>query len=288
MFKKIIATSLPVLVLSGGVLMGGTVAGGVAPVAAQSRNQQQDIGVQIEREYGVLEANTREGRRYNDQFDNVVERIVSAVNARRARNSKEGSQFSLRSAKILGGRDEKHDQIVNAFALPDGRIYVTLGLLRALDNSPRADDELAFVVGHEVSHVTEKHSASQQKEALKAGLLGVLLGAVTRSREAATVAGGLGAAYVSKFSRNDEYEADMAGLLAMNRAGYDPEAAISMLRRLQARGESKNKLTNGWFGSHPLTENRVERIRERIAKLPSGGSRARNADGDYSGFRNRR
>jgi len=268
MLKKLWTWALPLLMLTASV----------SPVAAQSRGG--DIGEQMEREYGVLSRNTGEGRRLNDQFDQVVDRIVDAVNARGRRQGEAGN-FRLRSAKILGGRSEKHDQVVNAFALPDGRIYVTLGLMRAVQNSPRAEDELAFVVGHEVTHVTERHSAHQQREALKAGLFGVLLGTVTRSREAATLGRGLGAAYVSSFSRKDEYEADEGGLLAMKRAGYDLNAAISMLRRLAAQGESRNRMVNGWFGSHPLTENRIDRIREMIDRIE-------NRRGERRGLRSTR
>src|SRR5687767_5874855 len=107
--------------------------------AQPARAQSQDIGRKIESQYGVVGTDTREGQRLNDQLDRVVGRILGAVNAERDR------EFRLRSAKILGGRASKTDQVVNAFALPDGRIYVTLGLMRMIESSPRSDDELAFV-----------------------------------------------------------------------------------------------------------------------------------------------
>src|SRR5205085_1469343 len=119
------------------------------------------------------------------------------------------------SAKLLGGRSDKHDKVINAFALPDGRIYVTLGLIRAIGNSSEPEDELGFVVGHEVTHVTEKHSAAQQGKAVQAGLLSILLGAVTRNKTIAQAAGVGATAYVSSFGRKDEYAADRGGLIAM-------------------------------------------------------------------------
>lgn len=232
------------------------------PVAAQS--QSQDIGRQMEAEYGVIGDDTAEGRRLNAMLDRTVERIVQGVNSERHK-----SDFRLRSAKILGGRDAKHDQVVNAFALPDGRIYVTYGLLKLLRDSPYPEDELAFVVGHEVTHVAEHHSAGQQKKALPYYLGAILLGQVVRS-DAANTALGLGLqAKTASFSRKDEYAADKGGLLAMERVGYDPRAAATMLRRLKGPGE-QNKFMNGLFGSHPITDNRIARVQEMTQDLESG------------------
>jgi predicted Zn-dependent protease len=247
----------------------------VAPTGAFAA----DAGKQIEQEYGVVGYDSSEGRRLNDQLDRVVERIVPAVNAQRSK------EFQLRSAKILGGRSDKHNRVVNAFALPDGRIYVTLGLLRALEDSRRPDDELAFVVGHEVTHVVERHSQHQQNKAVGAGVLAILLGAATKNQTLGTLGQYGAAAYVSSFSRKDEYRADKGGLLAMHRAGYDLDAAISMLNRLKAKGEDQNRLITGWFGSHPLTGNRVDKIEQMIDDIRSG--RDPDADGDRDRRRNR-
>jgi len=235
-----------------------------APVAPAAAQRSGDVGAQIEQEYGVVDDRSREGSRLNAQLDEVVERIVQGVNVQS--NSR---QFRLRSAKILGGRSEKHDKVVNAFALPDGRIYVTLGLMRLIQNSQYRDDELAFVVGHEVTHVAENHSASQMKKSMPISIAALLLGAATRNKAIGQI-GGLGAqAYAAKFSRQDEYASDKGGLLAMYHARYNPEAAITMLRRLQQQGGEQNKLVTGWFGSHPLTDNRVERVKEMIDELQS-------------------
>lgn len=244
--------------------LAGAVMVGAAPAArAQS---QGDIGKQMEREYGVVERDYAEGRRLNNQLDRIVERIVGGVNAKR----KSGDQFELKSAMILGGKSDKHDRMINAFALPDGRIYVTLGLVRAVQDSSRADDELSFVVGHEVTHVTDEHGKGQQKKGLTAGIAAILLGAVTKSKTIDTIAGAGASAYVSHYSRKDEYSADRGGLMAMKRAGYDLDSAVAMLERLKSAGEEQNRLVNGWFGSHPLTANRIERIREMIADIRAG------------------
>jgi len=245
---------------------------GLALVAAPAAVRAQgDEATQIEQQMGVVGSETREGRRLNRQLDEIVDRIVRAVNERRDGN------FQLRSAKILGGRTEKYDKMVNAFAMPDGRIYVTLGLMRLVQESPYADDEIAFVVGHEVTHVVQKHSQSQQKKALPANVLAILLGAATKNKTVGNIAGYGAAAYSSKFSREDEYRADKGGLRAMHRAGYNPEASITMLDRLGQLGGSQSSLVNGWFGSHPLTQNRIDRVEEMIGQLRNDGRITDNA-----------
>jgi predicted Zn-dependent protease len=232
------------------------------PAVAQ---QSQDIGTTMEREYGVISSNSPEGRRLNEQLDRTVWRITDGM--RRST----GKDFRIRSARILGGRSEKHDREVNAFALPDGRIYVTHGLIRLIQNDARAEDELAFVVAHEITHVTERHSAEQNRRALPVQILAAILGSATKSPALGQAAQLGAAAYASKFSRKDEYRADRGGLLAMEAAGYDPRGAIRMLQRLKETGGSRNSLLNGWFGSHPMTGNRIERVKEMIKDLDRGG-----------------
>jgi predicted Zn-dependent protease len=224
----------------------------------------EDVGTQMEREYGVIR-DTRD----NDVLDRVVQRMVRAVNSDR-----EYSSFQLRSARLLGGRDQKHDKVINAFALPDGRIYVTNGLMRLLDKSRQPEDELAFVVGHEITHVVERHSAKQAKKSLPVNIAAILLGAATGNRAIGTVAGAGAAAYGASFSRKDEYRADRGGLIFMNKAGYDIDAAPTMLNRLKSAGEGS--AINAWFGSHPATQSRVDKMEDMVGDLHAG--RRPNAD----------
>ena len=243
-----------------------------APALAQ---QSRDVGQQIEAQYGVIRPDTSEGRRLNNQLDRVVERIVDGVNQEHP-----NKRFRLRSARLLGGRSEKYDKVVNAFALPDGRIYVTLGLMRLIQNDRNADDELAFVVGHEVTHVVEKHSSEQSKKSLPYYLGAAILGAATRSE----VVGGLGAlgaqAQASHFSREDEYKADKGGLLAMRAAGFDPRGAADMLRRLEAQSGGGNSGIT-WFSSHPITRNRVERVQKMTGDIDNGRNIRNRSGSDY-------
>lgn len=237
-------------------------AAGANPAAAQ---REEDIGRKIEREYGVVGTDSRDGRRYNAMLDDVVERMSQAVNAESGRGD-----FRLKSAKLLGGRDQKHDEVVNAFALPDGRIYVTLGLMRMIEGSPTMEDELAFVVGHEITHVAERHGVGQQKKSLPYVLGAILLGAATKNRTLGQAGGLLASAKVASFSRKDEYSADRGGLLAMNRAGYDLSGGPKMLRRLGEKSGKQNRTITGIWGTHPVSENRVSRVKEMIADIRAG------------------
>jgi predicted Zn-dependent protease len=155
--------------------------------------------------------------------------------------------------------------IVNAFAVPSGDIFVTRGLI-ALANS---EAELASVLGHEIAHVTAEHSENRQERgtygalgALGAGLVGALLGAPQLGQ-----LGQLGAqAWLSRYSREQETEADLLGIRFMSRAGYDPRAAAWFLKSLQDESELESKLTGAprgdaaysFMSDHPRTGERVQ------------------------------
>lgn len=123
--------------------------------------------------------------------------------------------------------------IVNAFALPGGKITITRGLLTMASN----EAEVAGVVAHEMGHVTARHSAERQGSGLIAQLGAALLGIATGSSEVAQLAATGAQAWLRSYSRDQELEADMLGLRYMTRAGYDPDAVASFLQTLgdQAR-----------------------------------------------------
>lgn len=227
-----------------------------APAAAA-----EDVGSQMERAYGVIGTESREGRRLNDQLDRVVSRIVGAINQRQ-----KVRDFRVTSAKILGGASRERDRDINAFALPDGRIYVTYGLISAVQNSAMPEDELAFVMAHEVGHVVESHGSEQQKKSLPYILGALLLGRVSGNRTIGTAAQVGAAAKMASYSRDDEYEADKVGLKAMMRAGYDPDGAVRMLERLAALGGSRSGIAN-WFATHPGGEARVQAVKKMIPEI---------------------
>lgn len=158
------------------------------------------------------------------------------------------------------------DPAVNAFALPGGFIYVTRGLLAHLTN----EAELASVVGHEIGHVTARHTAAEMSKQELIGL-GLAAGSMVSSqvaKYAGTANQALGLLYL-KFSRDDESQADELGLRYMRRANFDPRQmpeVFRMLDRLEAAGGGGRVPT--WLETHPSPANRVATISAQIAALP--------------------
>jgi predicted Zn-dependent protease len=170
------------------------------------------------------------------------------------------------------------DPAVNAFALPGGFIYVTRGLLAHLTS----EAELASVVGHEIGHVTARHTAAEMSKQELIGL-GLAAGSMANkqvAKYAGTANQALGILYL-KFSRDDESQADQLGLRYMRRASYDPRQmpeVFLMLGRLTA-AEGGSQLPT-WLETHPSSANRVAAISAQIAALPqdfSGTSVNRDA-----------
>ncbi len=162
------------------------------------------------------------------------------------------------------------DKSVNAFALPGGYIGVHLGLI-AMTSTP---DELASVLAHELSHVTQRHIArmlgaqsTQSIVSIATLLLGIL--AATRNAPAAAQAmiyGGQAAAVQSQlnFSRDMEREADRVGFVVLGDAGFDPAGMALMFEHLQAASRLNDDGSWPYLRTHPLT---TERIGEAHARL---------------------
>ncbi|RLT44937.1 MAG: M48 family peptidase [Chloroflexi bacterium] len=162
-------------------------------------------------------------------------------------------------------------QTVNAFALPGGQVFVTVGLLNLL----QTEGELAGVLGHEIGHVVARHSAEHMAKAkLTEGLSGAAVMAAYDPDNPNSVGVGQMAALVGqmvnmKFGRDDELESDKLGVRFIAAAGYDPRALIGVMEALaKASGGSRQP---EFLSSHPNPENRVEKIQEAIAaEFPAG------------------
>lgn len=165
--------------------------------------------------------------------------------------------------------------IVNAFALPGGYVYISRGLLALADN----EAELAGVLGHEVGHVNARHTAQRYDRAQTAQwgtaaatiLGGILFG--DAGAQLGQQAGGLGGTYyVQSYSREQEFAADELGIRYLTRAGYDPQAMASFLAkldadsRLRARLAGKDAPEADWTSSHPSAPDRVSRARAEAGK----------------------
>ena len=163
------------------------------------------------------------------------------------------------------------DRSVNAFALPGGYVGVHLGLM-AITSTP---DELASVLGHELSHITQRHiarsiaaSSRASTLSLAAMLLGLLVASRASSPDAAqaAIAGGQAAMAQAQlnFSRDMEREADRSGLALMADAGYAPAGMPAMFDKLNASSRHNDSGGLPYLRSHPLTIDRIGEARQNV------------------------
>ena len=166
----------------------------------------------------------------------------------------------------------KDPETVNAFALPGGPVFVTLGLLARLEN----EAQLAGVLGHEIGHVVARHSA---EHLAKSQLAQVLVGAVgdaasdeehpSRGQLAAAASAFVAQLVNLRYSRQDEIESDGLGVRLMSEAGFDPRSLLSVMQILAK--SSRGGRQPEFLSSHPDPDNREEKIRSAIAeRYPQG------------------
>ena len=206
------------------------------------------------------------GREYDPQIvasiglypDTAVQRYVQELGARLAAQSERpGLPWTFR---VLD------DPTVNAFAVPGGFIYITRGIMAHLGS----EAQLAAVIGHEIGHVTARHSASQMSQQQLAQI-GLAVGAAVSERFAqyADLAGqGLGVLFL-KYSRDDESQADALGLRYMRKTNHDVREmppVFAMLASLNPAGEG-GKMPE-WMMTHPAPEDRFTRISALIQRQP--------------------
>ena len=159
------------------------------------------------------------------------------------------------------------DPVVNAFAIPGGHVYVTRGIMAHLDN----EAELVAVLGHEIGHITARHSVSQMSRAQLAQL-GLVVGTVLKpelQRYAGVASQGLGLMFL-KYGRDDETQADELGFRYMRRVDYDTRrmpGVYTLLDRVsQASGGGR---LPDWLSTHPNPANRRTTVERYIAALPA-------------------
>ncbi|HSW40001.1 MAG TPA: M48 family metalloprotease [Acidobacteriota bacterium] len=154
--------------------------------------------------------------------------------------------------------------VVNAFAVPGGYIYLTRGILQYMNN----EAEMAAVLGHEIAHVTARHSVTQlsQSQLMNLGLgLGSMFS--TRFQQVSGLAQmGLGILSL-KYSRDHERESDQLGLEYMARIGYDPQQMSSFFQVFETMREESGQTIPSWLSTHPAPPDRIQQTLQEATRI---------------------
>ena len=228
--------------------------------------------------------------------------------------AKIGDKLTPDDVREAGGPGFKfevlRDPTLNAFAMPNGRVYIHTGLLARLDN----EAQLAMIVGHEMTHVTNRHALSFTRDAQNkqipftkqipfsvvavAASIGVAVAAGSRAgsgdyigtavlSQTANVLLGLGLqlaaiAAINGYGRDLEREADAGGMANLVRAGYDPKEGPKVFDRLRQESKDRGSLETFFFGSRPKLTERVETttdlIKTHYAVAAAAPDTVRNTD----------
>lgn len=213
-----------------------------------------EIGKELEQQYlGLLQSQGEE----DPALENHVQKYVEKVGARVAAHAHRKLPYRFHYVPQFS--------FVNAFALPGGAVFIGNGLMSLMKN----EDELAAVLGHEIEHVDHYHCAErvQIEAALRHTTLGLLAGIPVEI-------------FVAGYSKSQEMEADREGTKLAAAAGYSPQGAIEMFEAFEhyephkrVRAETPadeiagiaSDALDGYFRSHPLSEERIDQIKKLIA-----------------------
>ncbi|MBC7380502.1 MAG: M48 family metallopeptidase [Burkholderiaceae bacterium] len=156
---------------------------------------------------------------------------------------------------------------VNAFCMPGGKIAFYTGIL---DQLKLSDDEAAMVMGHEMAHALREHARSRIAKTQATGM-GLSLGAkLLGLGDLGNAAANVGTQLISlKFSREDETEADLVGLELAARAGYRPDASVSLWKKMAAAsgGSGSGGTALSFLGTHPSSPDRIAQLQANVPKV---------------------
>lgn len=155
-----------------------------------------------------------------------------------------------------------NSDVINAFALPGGKVFVSLGLAKLMTN----EAQLAGVIGHEIGHVTARHTNERFSQAAGAqlglGVIGVAVGSGADAELINQLAGQAAELALLSYSRDQELESDKLGMEYMSRANYDPMAQRQVMEiLLKAAGNGGQP---EFFSTHPHPESRIKQINDLL------------------------
>jgi len=194
------------------------------------------------------------GTPLNDRIDEITERLVAQ--AVEMRPSSKDWRWSI---EVIDD-----PEMVNAWCMAGGRMAIYTGLINKIDPS---DDEIAQVMGHEISHALANHTAERMSVAMASSALVIGAGIASDSPGVA-MAGAAGAAAVAitlPNSRASETEADVIGIELAAKAGYDPEAAVTLWQKMGEVGGGGK--TPQFLSTHPAPDNRQEKLAALVPQM---------------------
>ena len=210
-------------------------------------------------------APSRQSQGGDYRLDPALTDYVRSVGARVAQQSDRALPYEF---AVL------NSSVPNAWALPGGKIAINRGLLWELNS----EAELAAVLGHEIVHAAARHGAQSMQRGML--LQGAVMASALATRDKqygqfATLGASIAAQLINqKYGRSAELESDLYGTQYMQRAGYDPSAAVELQQTFVRLSEGRQ---SGWleglFASHPPSQERVQRNQATVTQLGTGGER---------------
>jgi predicted Zn-dependent protease len=205
---------------------------------------------------------TYDSARVQAEIENIVDRLVAA-------SERPDLKYQV---TVL------NSPAINAFALPNGQLYITRGLIALASDKA----ELASVLAHEMGHVIARHAAIREEQAKQAAVIAHVVNDVLSDPQTGALALAKAKLTIAAFSRAQEFEADGIGVGMSARAGFDPFGASRILTGMQRNAEVKTASTDpralDFLSSHPATPERVQNalVNARQFSGPGAGERDRN------------
>jgi beta-barrel assembly-enhancing protease len=217
------------------------------PVTGQSQlmllSEQDEI--QIDRQYSPLQFSTD----YGPTQGNALNAYVNSIGRNLAsRSHRPHMPYSFRVVNA---------NYVNAYAFPGGSIACTRGILLTLEN----EAELAALLGHEIGHVNARHTAEQMSKSQLSSFivsgLSIIADRAAGMGQVASTLGSLSAgAFLARYSRDNERQADALGMEYMVKSGYSPEGMVGLMDMLNEKNKSRPGAVELMFATHPMSDER--------------------------------